>query len=148
MPLLQFNFNFVKMENIILPLLEIVHHYFWHFSYKCKLKNYSCLVYPSLPGPKKGLWLYVNLKTYISQSTWNWFLKFFPHVLKSQYSKILPLQMSKNDFFSKICYLYQKCLNGWMADSERFWWKHRQGSLGVKCALYTCLAGTLILIFW
>jgi len=54
-------------------------------------------------GQKKD---FVNSNANILQSRWWKFLKFFPHLFKSAYYKILRLHVSKNVFFLKfvICF--------------------------------------------
>jgi len=103
------------------------HHYFGHFF----IWKWACEVQlPSfLWGQKKD---YCELKAHTplvllklsqillaktsNQTDWDnfsifqsmgWkFLKFFPHISKSTYYKILQLYVSKNVFFSKSWYLY------------------------------------------
>jgi len=64
------------------------------FSCKCDLVKCSCLVFRRV---KKMI--FVNSNANILKSAWWKFLKFFPHILKLVYYKILRLHVSKNVFF-------------------------------------------------
>jgi len=79
-------------------------------------------------GPKKGF--YVNSNTNILQSTWWKILKFFPHLLKQVYYKILQLNVSKKVLFQKFgtCTRHGEQSHHW----ECFWWKHCLQPLGVN----------------
>ena len=68
----------------------------------------------------------VNLNANISQSTQWKFLKFFPHILKSAYYKILRSHVSKKSFFQK----FDTCTKN--GSFEHFQWKYSHGTLGVK----------------
>jgi len=91
------------------------------FSYKCELVKCSC---PDFCKAKKNVFVISNAN--ILQSTWWIFLKFFLHLFRLAYHKILWLHVSKNVFFQNLVLVLE------MSVLEHFWWKHSYSPLGDK----------------
>jgi len=105
------------------------YHHFEHFFIQMSASKVQLPKF--LQGQKR---IFVNSNTNILQSTWWKFLKFFPHLLKPYYYKILHYMCPKMFFFENLVLVLEVVV------LECFWWKHCQKPLGVKFFNFSLVA--------